>query len=89
MSDSIFAFWRRIDQPGHDTARLERVGEGWKLEGYAAFGENGATGLRYSIELAADFVTRVGEVAGHRSGRSFRHKLDRTDGAWWPGCSSR
>ena len=36
MDSFQFAFWRRIDRPGHDAARFARSGEGWRLEGYAA-----------------------------------------------------
>ncbi len=83
MGGRTHAFWRRLDQPGHDAARLTQVGEGWKLEGYAAFRENGPTGLRYSVDLAADFATRGAVIVGHRSGRSFRHEFRRADGEWW------
>ena len=82
MSDAIHAFWRRLDQPGHDAARLARMGEGWELQGYAAFRENGPTGVRYAVELAADFATLAATVAGHRAGRPFRHAFRRADGAW-------
>lgn len=82
MSDSIHAFWRRIDLPGHDAARLSRIGDGWTLEGYAAFRENGPTGVRYTVELGADFETLGATVAGHRAGRSFRHELRRANGEW-------
>src|SRR5688572_14541552 len=82
MSESKYAFWRRIDQPGHDTARLVRAGGGWRLEGYAAFRENGPTGLRYQVELAADFSSLGSTVTGHRSGLAFSHEFRRADGEW-------
>jgi hypothetical protein len=82
MSDAIHAFWRRLDQPGHDAARLARAGEGWLLEGYAAFRENGPTGLRYAVSLASDFATTGASVVGHRNGRPIRHEFRRADGEW-------
>lgn len=82
MSGSAFAFWRRIDRPGHDAARFVRAGEGWRVEGFAAFHENGPTGLRYELTLAADFATVGAHVAGHRSGRPFSHAFRRTGGEW-------
>ncbi len=82
MSETIHAFWRRIDQPGHDAARLVRSGAGWKLEGYAAFHENGPTGLRYVVDLAADFATIGATIVGHRSGRPIHHEVSRADGDW-------
>jgi len=83
MSESIHAFWRRLDEPGHDAARLSRSGEGWKLEGYAAFRENGPTGLRYELDLDTNFGTISANILGHRSGLSFRHEFHRVEGEWW------
>lgn len=83
MSDSVHAFWRRLDQPGHDAARLARAGEGWLLEGYAAFRENGPTGLRYAVSLASDFATIGATIRGHRCGRPILHEFRRADGEWW------
>lgn len=81
MSSPLFAFWRRIDQPGHDAARLLETPEGWRLEGYAAFRENGATGLSYTVELAPDWRTRGAVIEGHRDGQPIRHEFTR-DGGW-------
>jgi len=78
----IAAFWRRLDRPGHDAARFAQVGEGWRLTGYAAFHENGPTGLRYEVELAPDFTTVAAVVEGHRSGRPLRHEIRREGGEW-------
>lgn len=79
MSDVIHAFWRRLDQPGHDAARLFRSAQGWTLEGHAAFHENGPTGLRYRVELAADYSTRSAMIEGQRSGKPFSHAFRRED----------
>ena len=82
MSDDVHAFWRRIDQPGHDVARLHRQASGWLLEGYAAFRENGATGLRYRVELADDYATIRATIDGHRSGEAVRHQIERAGSGW-------
>lgn len=83
MNEGIHAFWRRLDTPGHEAARLGRWGEGWTLEGFAAFREQGPTGLRYAVELTSDFATVAATVAGHRSGRPFRHEFRHAEGEWW------
>lgn len=83
MAAFQFAFWRRLDRPGHDAARLAQHGAGWRLDGYAAFCENGPTGLRYRVELAGDFATVGATVAGHRSGQPFGHEFRRAHGEWW------
>ena len=82
MSDDIHAFWRRIDQPGHDVARLSRAPFGWVLDGHAVFRENGATGLHYRVELAADFSTIRGSIEGHREGSVVRHAVERRASGW-------
>ena len=82
MEQCLTAFWRRLDRPGHDVARLVGSGEGWTLAGWAVFHENGPTGVRYEVELAADFATLAATVAGHRAGRSFRHEIRRSAGTW-------
>ena len=81
MSDGAFAFWRRLDRPGHDAALLSQSATGWTLEGYAAFHEKGPTGLRYRAELAADYSTLAATIEGHRSGRPFTHAF-RRGGDW-------
>ena len=80
--DSAFAFWRRIDRPGHDSAVLEPGADGWILTGFAVFDENGPTGLRYRVELAPDFSTRRAQVDGSRSGVAFAHRFFRDRDQW-------
>jgi hypothetical protein len=82
MSECIHAFWRRLDRPGHDAARLFRTEEGWTLEGYAAFDENGATGLRYRVGLARDYATLAATIEGQRAGTPFAHEFRREAGEW-------
>ena len=79
MTDTIPAFWRRLDRPGHDTARLFPSEAGWTLEGYAAFHENGPTGLRYRVELAFDYSTLGATIEGHRSDEPFSHVFERDE----------
>lgn len=82
MIDRAVAFWRRLDQPGRDAAMIERVGDGWDLTGFAVFSENGITGVRYLLELAADFTTRNSRIEGFRDGRQFVHEFRRENG-WY------
>lgn len=82
MSDDIHAFWRRIDRPGHDMARLYRVPFGWVLDGYAVFHEHGPTGVRYRIELAPDYSTMRASIDGYRSGEVVYDDIERDDAGW-------
>ena len=82
MSDSPHAFWRRLDRPGHDAARLLRAYGGWTLDGYAAFDEHGPTGLHYRIRLAHDFSTVSATIDGHRAGGAISHAFYRDAEGW-------
>ncbi len=82
MSDAAYAFWRRLDRPGHDAARLYPAATGWKLEGYAAFYENGPTGLRYRVDLAPDYATLGAALEGHRAGLPIAHEFRRENNEW-------
>ena len=81
MIEPAVAFWRRLDRPGHDAATIEKVDSGWVLTGFAVFSENGATGLRYQLDLEADFSTRGARIEGLRDGRRFNHSFCR-EGGW-------
>ena len=80
--DACFAFWRRMDAPGHDAAMLAPGDDGWTLTGFAAFQEKGPTGLRYQVDLARDFTTRSARIDGFRCGEPFVHRF-RRDGQGW------
>ncbi|HYC95363.1 MAG TPA: putative glycolipid-binding domain-containing protein [Sphingomicrobium sp.] len=82
MDNRAVAFWRRLDRPGHDSAMIEKVAHGWALTGFAAFSENGITGIRYRLELEPDFATRSACIEGFRDGEPFVADF-RRDGAWF------
>jgi hypothetical protein len=63
-------FWRKLDQPGHDSCRLFRLAGGWKLAGAAVFQEGGRPcHLAYEVTADAAFRTRRAKVSGY-----FGHK---------------
>src|SRR4051812_26524489 len=63
--------WRRLDAPGREHARLERVPEGWRLDGRLRHEDDGlATTIAYRVlcdergrTLAAPVDGQVGERA--------------------------
>lgn len=83
MAETIFAFWRRIDEPGHDAAMLAPAEDGWTLTGHAAFREKGPTGLRYTVDLSPDFSTRGARIDGFRGGEAFVHHFRRDPRGWF------
>lgn len=82
MIERTVAFWRRLDLPGHDAAMLRRASQGWEVTGFAAFDEQGVTGVHYRLELAPDFSTNLAHIQGFRAGKPFTHDF-RREGAWY------
>ena len=66
MGSSISSIlWRRLDQPGHDTARLIELADGAVIEGSAVFSESGRpTRLDYRITCDAAWRTVSARVTG-------------------------
>ncbi|MGH9797728.1 MAG: putative glycolipid-binding domain-containing protein, partial [Candidatus Polarisedimenticolia bacterium] len=63
MTASIL--WRRLDRPGHETARLVPEGSGWGLEGAAVFAHHGRPcRLDYRVVCDAAWRTLSGRVTG-------------------------
>jgi hypothetical protein len=57
--------WRRIDQPGHEAARLSRHGSGWRLAGTAVFAASeGPCRLDYAVDCDTDWRTLWARVTG-------------------------
>jgi hypothetical protein len=76
--------WRRLDRPGHESARLRKARSGWTLEGRSAFAdERGPCGLAYRVLCGPDWRTRSVQVTGWVGSRPVRFSA-RVDasGAW-------
>ena len=72
--------WRRLDVPGHDAARLARLGSGWLLDGAAVLAYRGApVALRYTVTCDDAWRTVAGTVDGWIGGRDVRVAI-RVDG---------
>ena len=57
--------WRRLDQPGHDAARIEEDGDGYRIEGTAVFGEGDhPCRLDYRVICDDRWRTRAAAVTG-------------------------
>ena len=75
--------WKRLDVPGHDACHLGWTGDGWLLDGVAAFREEGeAYALRYTIRCNASWRTRRGTVTGWIDARPVDFRVRRTRGGW-------
>ena len=73
--------WRRLDVPGRENARVERMDEGWRLTGDLAVEEASiAARLHYTIGCDAHWLTRSATIDGEASGTTIRFVLA-SDGA--------
>jgi hypothetical protein len=76
--------WRRLDIPGHDACRLKSTGDGWQLEGTAAFlHEQGPASLAYRIACDAAWRTRDGEVHGWVGAEAVHVQITRAANDEW------
>ena len=57
--------WGRLDEPGHESARLIRWGSGWRLTGTAVFAHGSRPcRLEYQVDCDAGWQTLSGKVEG-------------------------
>lgn len=81
MTTIATAFWRRLDVPGRDAARVTETGNGYELFGQATFLDpRGPAALRY--DLAPDWVTRAGRITGFIGERTVETHIVRTPDGW-------
>jgi hypothetical protein len=76
--------WRRLDVPGREQARIERLAEGWRLTGELDVEEAGVRAhLEYVIECDPGWRTRRTVVTSAASGTPVRLQLTADgDGHW-------
>jgi hypothetical protein len=58
--------WRKLDNPGHDSCRLFKLANGWRLTGAAVFLDNDRPcHLAYDVAVDGAWKTRSATVSGH------------------------
>ncbi len=73
QSELLPMLWRRLDQPGMESARLVVLETGWSLAGTAVFLHQASPcRLEYQITLDAGWETRVARVTGWVESRQSR-----------------
>lgn len=81
MSDAL---WRRLDAPGHEACRLDRVADGWTLDGSAAFAHDGRPcSLAYSVRCDDAWRTSFARVRGWVGDDEVRALVARGDDGRW------
>lgn len=79
--------WRRVDVPGREEARIDRIADGWRLTGQLDAKAGGITvRLEYVIKCDAGWRTSTALVMGEADGRpvQFAIAVDAT-GQWTVG----
>ena len=80
---SEFAAWMRLDRPGRDAALLRSNGDGWLLQGAAAFDHDGASAtVAYQVEVDARWETKRGILSGFLGDQKIQHEIRRDDRGW-------
>jgi hypothetical protein len=76
--------WRRLDRPGHESARVSPREDGWEVAGTAVFGHEGKPCcLSYRIACDAQWRTRFADVVGWLGGDAVRVSAAvEGDGLW-------
>jgi hypothetical protein len=76
--------WRRIDQPGHDTATIEPIADGWRVSGIAVVVES-ALPCRVEYNVACDlrWVTRHCSLRGYVGATPVALDILRSVGGNW------
>ena len=75
--------WKSVPWPGHESARLLARDEGWRLEGAAAFANDGdACRLDYAIRCDRAWITREARVRGWVGTREIDVAIEVADGVW-------
>jgi uncharacterized protein len=82
MIDSVM-IWRRLDIPGHESARLVERGSEWHLSGTAVFLHEGQPcRLNYLVVCDANWRTVSGNVSGWVGDRDVEVECSAYSGIW-------
>lgn len=76
--------WRRVDQPGHESAMLALSESSARLSGTAVFRHDGQPcRLDYAVECTVDGLTQTVDIRGWVGARSIDVKLAVDDASRW------
>jgi hypothetical protein len=83
MTILAFAFWRRLDTPGHDVCRLEKHPDGWRLQGTAVFWHRTEpASFNYCVDCDSGWKTVRGKVEGFLGKQAIRYIIARQSDIW-------
>jgi hypothetical protein len=77
-------FWRKLDHPGHDSCRLFRLPNGWRLSGAAVFLDDGLPcHFRYEVVTDAAWRSRRADIAGFLGNKEIALRIVSVGSARW------
>jgi uncharacterized protein len=77
-------FWRKLDHPGHDSCRLFKLPDGWRLCGAAVFCEaRRVCHLQYDVLADPTFRTKNAAVSGYVGGTAIAVRIRSTGPGRW------
>lgn len=83
MSVVAYAFWRRLDIPGCDAAKVIRTASGFELVGQSVYlDQPGPTAIKYLLDLEESWATRSGRITGFIGERQVDTSIARTPSGW-------
>jgi hypothetical protein len=78
------AFWKRLDESGHDACRVTRTGDGWQLAGTAVFAfQSLPSCVNYSVVCDERWQTIEGSVTGWSGADEITERFTRTASGSW------
>lgn len=84
LPELVRLHWRRIDVPGSERARIERVVAGWRLSGELEVREpERSARLRYAIECDSAWIARSAAVEGEADGARLSFALEHDGEGHW------
>lgn len=84
LFDQASIAWHRVDQPGHEIARMERTCDGWVLAGDVELVDDGHDcHLKYSVSCDPDWRTRRVSIGGDVHGRPIALELAQYSAGEW------
>jgi hypothetical protein len=65
LKPTAMFFWRKVDHPGHDSCRLFKLANGWRLSGAAVFRDEGQPcHFHYEVSVDGRWRSRSANVSG-------------------------
>jgi uncharacterized protein len=84
MKQTASFFWQKLDQPGHDSCRLFKLANGWRLSGAAVFWDAGRPcHFQYEVAVDATWRTRSASVSGYLGSKPVQLRIRSARNGGW------